>query len=293
MYDLAGLVLDRESPLVVGHPGRQLEHPVLAAVLVPDGRHANLGLALRHHVRVPDVFVVVDARVHHGRLGAALHARGVQGELGGVVLVVHDGEGDEEDDGDDDRGGDRDGDVDPDAPLFARGELVLLLAAGDARDRVALLRVDVAGRAETRAAPLAEQPLGLVTRHDARSGYSPRAPVTSVPAEVDETSEKNEWRFALRGRWRCSTGDPPGPPRPCALGYLDGIARSATRGACAVREPASRVTLRALRRTRWRGRCRRDDRGVIGFCNIPPHSTPGSIDRTRPVKIDRPFLGEL
>ena len=186
VYDLAGLVLDRESPLVVGHPGRQLEHPVLAAVLVPDGRHANLGLALRHHVRVPDVFVVVDARVHHGRLGAALHARGVQGELGGVVLVVHDGEGDEEDDGDDDRGGDRDGDVDPDAPLFARGELVLLLAAGDARDRVALLRVDVAGRAETRAAPLAEQPLGLVTRHDARSGYLPRAPVTSVPAEVEK-----------------------------------------------------------------------------------------------------------
>ena len=208
VYDLAGLVLDRESPLVVGHPGRQLEHPVLAAVLVPDGRHANLGLALRHHVRVPDVFVVVDARVHHGRLGAALHARGVQGELGGVVLVVHDGEGDEEDDGDDDRGGDRDGDVDPDAPFLARGELVLLLAAGDARDRVALLRVDVAGRAETRAAPLAEQPLGLVTRHDARSGHLPRAPVTSVPAEVDETSEKNEWRFALRGRWRCSTGDP-------------------------------------------------------------------------------------
>mmetsp|Transcript_9297 Transcript_9297/g.37642 ORF Transcript_9297/g.37642 Transcript_9297/m.37642 type:complete len:395 (-) Transcript_9297:253-1437(-) len=168
--DPPGLVLDREPPLIVGHPRRQLENPVLAAVFVPHGRHANLGLALRHDVRVPDLVVVVDSGVHHGRLGGSLHARGVQGELGGVVLVVHDGEGDEEDDADDHRGEDRDGDVDPDASLLPRGELVVLLALGDPWDRVALLRVDVAAAAggpETRAAPLAEQPLGLLLRHGA------------------------------------------------------------------------------------------------------------------------------
>ena len=49
------------------------------------------------------------------------------------------------------------------------------------------------------------------------------------------------------GRGR-ATLDPYGPPRLNALGYLERIARSATRYAFAVCEPASRVTSRALRR---------------------------------------------